>query len=346
MNKKKIFYFLFIFVVLLFLFKSINNNNRFSRNYFYFSTINEITIFGESESKSESILNGCDKILNDIENKMSKTLNNSDVSKINSSAGKDFVKVSNDTFYVISKALNYSKISNGTFDITIGPLSDLWGIGTNQAKIPLQNDINDKLKLIDYTNIILDESNKSIKLNDTNMQIDLGAIAKGYAADKIKEFLESENIKNAIINLGGNISIIGTKNNKELFTVGIQDPTSPRGDTIGNISLSNKSVVTSGVYERYIESNEKIYHHLLDPYTGYPFENDLSSVTIVSSNSINCDALSTSAFGLGLKDGLKLIESLDNVDAIFITKSKQVYLTSNIKGDFNLTDNSFTIVKD
>lgn len=346
MNRKKfIISSVVIILAITFLYFKISiSENKYSRNYYYLGTINEITIFGTNKGKSEKILNHCDDILKDIENKMSDSLPNSEVSKINSNAGNDFVKVSSDTFYIIKEAISYSNISNGYFDITIGPLSDLWGIGTENSKIPSREEIDENLNLVNYKNIVLDESNTSVKLKTKNMKIDLGAIAKGYAADVIADYLKSNNVKSAIINLGGNIYTLGTKNNKEGFTVGIQDPTMPRGNSIGSIITSNKSIVTSGIYERYIKDKNKIYHHILNPSSGYPFENELSSVTIISDKSINCDSLSTSAFGLGLDKGLKLIESQKNTDAIFITKNKEIYLTSQIKNKFNLTDPSFKIV--
>ncbi|MBC5995645.1 FAD:protein FMN transferase [Romboutsia ilealis] len=333
-----------VFVITFLLYNSSNTKNKYSREYYYLGTINEVTILGINKSKSEKLLNHCDEILKDIENKMSDTIPGSDVSKINNNAGSNFVNVSDDTFFVIKEAIRYSNLSDGNFDITIGPISDLWGIGTKNSNVPSVEEIQNILDLVDYKNIILDESNKSIKLNKSNMRIDLGAIAKGYAADIIVDYLKANNVKSAIVNLGGNIYTLGSKNHKDPFTVGIQDPTLPRGNSIGNIKTTNKSVVTSGIYERYIQKGNKIYHHILNPYSGYPFENELSSVTIISNKSIICDALSTSVFGLGLEKGFDLIESLDNVDAILITKNKEIYLTSNIKNKFNLTDNSFKII--
>lgn len=347
MNRKKLIFAPVILILLLMLFfiQKKQYTTSFSRDYYALGTINEITIFGLNESKSNKLLDDCYTILNDIDNKMSVTIPSSDVSQINKNAGKNFVKVSDDTFFVIKNALIYSDLSKGNFDITIGPLSDLWGIGTENATVPSSTDIKNKLPFVSYKNISIDKSNKSVKLNKPNMKMDLGAIAKGYAADKICEYLKSNNVKSAIINLGGNIYTIGYKNNKEPFTIGIQDPTMPRGNSIGYIDSSNKSIVTSGIYERYIEQDNKIYHHILDPSTGYPFNNELSSVTIISDTSINCDALSTSVFGLGLSDGINLIESIDNTDAIFITKDKKIYLSSNIEDIFTLTDSSFEIVK-
>lgn len=335
-----------VLVITFLLYIFFNTKNKYSKEYYYLGTINEITILGMNKLKSEKLLNCCDDILRDVENKMSDTIPGSDVSKINNNAGSNFVNVSDDTFFVIKEAIKYSNLSNGNFDITIGPISDLWGIGTKNSKVPSIKEIQSVLNLVDYKNIILDESNKSIKLKKSNMKIDLGAIAKGYAADIIVDYLKSNNVKSAIVNLGGNIYTLGSKNNKEPFTVGIQDPTLPRGNSIGNIKTTNKSVVTSGIYERYIQKENKIYHHILNPSSGYPFENELSSVTIISNKSIICDALSTSVFGLGLDKGLDLIESLDNTDAILITKNKEIYLTSNIENQFNLTDNSFKIIKE
>lgn len=334
-----------ILVITLLLSIFFNTKSNYSKEYYYLGTVNEITILGMSKLKSEKILNYCGEILKDIENKMSNTIPGSDVSKINNNAGSNFVNVSDDTFFVIKEAIKYSNLSNGNFDITIGPISDLWGIGTKNSKVPSNKEIQTLLNLVDYKNIILDESNKSIKLKKRNMKIDLGAIAKGYAADIIIDYLKSNNVKSAIVNLGGNIYTLGSKNKNEPFTVGIQNPNLPRGNSIGNIKTTNKSVVTSGIYERYIQKENKIYHHILNPSSGYPFENELSSVTIISNKSIICDALSTSVFGLGLDKGLALIESLDSTDAILITKNKEIYLTSNIKNQFNLTDNSFKIVK-
>lgn len=340
----------FIFVVIILLCSGIyvyyknNQSSSYSKDYFSLGTINKVTILNQSKSKSNQLLIECGNILNDIDEKMSTHIDNSEVCQINKNAGIEAVKVSDDTFYVINEAIKYSKLSNGGFDITIGPLVDLWGIGTDNAKVPSLDEIKSKLTLINYKNIILDEGNKTVKLSQKNMDIDLGGIAKGFAADKIANYLKEEGVNNAIINLGGNIYTIGYKEKNTPFKVGIQDPTQPRGNSIATIEASNISVVTSGIYERYLEKDNKLYHHMLSPFTGFPFENNLTSVTIISDKSINCDALSTSAFGLGLEKGMKLIESVDNVDAVFITQDKEIYLSNGIKNNFTLTDNSFTVI--
>ena len=346
MNRKKlisIFLGALLIISLIYSISINRNEESISNTYYNLGTINEVTLYDVNKKTGEKILEECGSILMDIDNKMSNTIKSSDVSKINKNAGKAYTKVSKDTYYVIKESIEFSNISNDTFDISVGPLIDLWSIGTDNAKVPNKEEIENVLPLVDYSKILLNDENISVKLSEENMKIDLGGIAKGYAADKIYDYLKSQNIKSAIINLGGNILTLGSKNNDQPFSIGIQDPTMPRGNSIGNIKVTNKSVVTSGIYERYIEKDNKIYHHMLNPHTGYPFENNLNSVTIVSDESIICDALSTTTFGLGLDNGMKLIESLDNVDAIFITKDKKIYLSSNLKDKFNLTDTSFSI---
>lgn len=347
MNKKKLPVILIIVVAILFsLFMIIKNKkeDKYSSTYYNLGTINEITLYDITKKDGDRILKKCESILKDIDNKMSSQITSSEISKINNKAGDDYVKVSDDTYYVIKESIIFSSMSNDTFDISVGPIVDLWAIGTENAKVPTKKEIKDKLPLVNYKDILLNDNSKSVKLAKKDMKIDLGGIAKGYAADKIYEYLKEEKLESALINLGGNIYVLGSKENNQPFSIGVQDPTKPRGNSIGNIKVSNKSVVTSGIYERYLEKNNKIYHHMLDPHTGYPFDNNLSSVTIVSDKSIICDALSTTTFGLGVEKGLKLVESLDGVDAIFITKDKKIYLSNNLKNKFNLTDNKFTIV--
>ena len=347
MNKKKLPVILIIVVAILFsLFMIIKNKkeDKYSSTYYNLGTINEITVYDITKKDGDRILKKCESILKDIDNKMSSQITSSEISKINNKAGDDYVKVSDDTYYVIKESIIFSSMSNDTFDISVGPIVDLWAIGTENAKVPTKKEIKDKLPLVNYKDILLNDNSKSVKLAKKDMKIDLGGIAKGYAADKIYEYLKEEKLESALINLGGNIYVLGSKENNQPFSIGVQDPTKPRGNSIGNIKVSNKSVVTSGIYERYLEKNNKIYHHMLDPHTGYPFDNNLSSVTIVSDKSIICDALSTTTFGLGVEKGLKLVESLDGVDAIFITKDKKIYLSNNLKNKFNLTDNKFTIV--
>lgn len=344
MNNKK-YAFLTIVIIAICFFAYIMRNNfdkgDFSQTYYDLGTVSEISIFNVKKSDSEKILKECGDILLNIDNTMGKTRDYTEVSKINQASGKEFVKISEETFLVIKKALEMSEASNGTFDITVGPIVELWSIGTENARVPNQAEIQESLPLVNYKDVTLDEKNTSVKLERENMKIDLGAIAKGYAADKIRDYLKSQNVESAIINLGGNIFVLGEKKQNTPFTVSIQDPTDDRGNIIGSLELSNKSVVTSGIYERYIEKDGKIYHHMINPKDGYPFDNNLSSVTIISNSSLDGDGLSTTAFGLGVSDGMKLIESIPNVDAVFVTEDKKVYTTSNLKNKLTITNDSF-----
>jgi len=321
----------------------VNKKEDLSGTYYYLGTVNEITILKEKKSKSENVLEKSEKILMDVHNKMSSQQKDTEVNKINENAGIKPVTVSDETYHVVEMAIKYAKLNEGVFDPSIGAVSSLWQIGTDDQRIPTKDEIQDKVGLVDYSKIELSEENKSVYLKEKGMKIDLGAIAKGYSADLIAEMLTENDIKSAIVNLGGNVFVVGKNVNGKAFKVGIQAPYETHSASIGYVQVESTSVVTSGVYERYIKEGDTIYHHMLDPKTGYPFENNLNSVSIISKKSIDGDALSTSTYGLGLEKGMKFIESQKDVDAIFITKDKKVYTTSSLKGKFFLTDDTYTL---
>ena len=281
----------------------------------------------------------------ELENKMSTKIATSEVSKINDNAGIDKVKVSDDTYTVIKEALKYGKISKGKFDITVGNLVDLWGIGTENEKVPSKEEIQKALATVDYNKVEIDDNNKTVFLKDKGMKIDLGAIAKGYVADDIVKILEKDGVKSAIINLGGNVYVYGNKAGKN-FKIGIRNPLSPDpNDYLGIYQSQNESVVTSGVYERFFEKDGKRYHHILSTSDGYPIDNNLISTSIITKSSMDADALSTTTFALGLEEGLKLIENTKNTEAMFITADKKIYMTSGLKEKFELKNSDFTIEK-
>lgn len=303
------------------------------------------------DKNGEAILKEAFEIVNDIENKMSINMNKSKTSEviaINRNAGKSFVKVSDETFEIIKKGKQYSELSGGKFDITVGPLVKLWGIGTPNARVPSSDELKSTISLINYRNILFDESNKSIMLKNPGMVIDLGGIAKGYTADVIADFLKSKGVKHAIVNLGGNVMLVGGHPKGRDWVIGLQDPFNHevRGASeVGKLTLSSKTIVTSGVYERYFEANGKRYHHILSPFTGYPVENDLVSLSIITDVSANADALSTSVFSMGLEEGMKFVQGVKGVDAIFVTKDKKVYTTSGIRNAFKITNSDFKLQK-
>ena len=293
---------------------------------FLLDTVVVITLY---DGQSRETLQGVFDLCAEYENLLSKTIEGCDVWKINHAGGKPVV-VSAQTAEVIKSALHYSEITDGAFDITIGPVSSLWNFKSENPSVPAQADLDEALSHVDYKNVVLEGN--TVTLKDPKAQIDLGGIAKGFIADKLAQYLRDHKVTSAIINLGGNTFALGSKGGND-WSVGLQDPFGRVQTPIAAVFLQNKSVVTSGIYERYFELDGVFYHHILDPATGYSVRNDLTSVTIISDKSIDGDALSTSCYVLGLEKGLALIESIDGVDAIFIDKDKNFYMTDGIGGE-------------
>lgn len=338
-----------IVIILFFLFKpgsKKQNTEPTSMSQFLLGTVIDLKLYdAPSQKAGEKILNEAFSILKRIEDKMSINIESSEISQINKNAGLSEVIVSDETFFVIDRGEYYSKLSGGHFDISIGPLVRLWGIGTDSARVPSPNEIIEAKKRVGYKKVILDKEKKSVKLEEKDMMLDLGGIAKGYAADAIAEYFYSKNIKSAIINLGGNVYALGSNVTGKPWRIGIQNPFDARGKSIGLVHVKDKTVVTSGIYERYFEYQGKHYHHILNPFKGYPVENNLASITIITDKSIDADGLSTTVFALGIEKGKELVETLKGVDVIFVTKDKKVYKTSGLKKSFEMTNSEFTLVE-
>jgi len=307
--------------------------------YDMLGTVVTIKLYDHKDSK---ILDMVFDRIEEIENRMSVNIEDSDISKINKNAGKEAVVVHDDVYDVLKKAKYYAEISNSAFEPTIGPLVQLWGIGKEGERIPEDDEIKNLLSKVDYRKLELLDDNK-VFLRDEGMAIDLGGIAKGYAADEVNRILEENKVKSAIIDLGGNIYVKGNKLDGNKWRVGIQDPFEVRNANVGIISTLNKSVVTSGNYERYFEEDGVRYHHILDIQTGYPARNEVAGISIIADKSMDADALSTALFVLGVEKGLELVEKIDGIDAIFITKNYEVYKSSGIKEDFIIDNEKFTL---
>ena len=278
-----------------------------------------------------------------IEGLMSAQIETSEISEIMNQAGIEPVKVSEETFYVIERALYYADLSGGKFDPTIGPIVDLWGIGTEDARVPDQGEIDEALQYVDYNLIELDEAALTVYLPLEGMSLDLGGIAKGYVADELVKVLDEGQVERAMINLGGNVYAYGEKANGELYKVAIQTPYDTRNTYFGYTELQDATVVTSGPYERYFEEDGVIYHHIFDAHTGYPLQGDVVSVSIVSPNSIDADALSTLLFTMSPEDGLELIESIVGIECVYVDKSFKLTLSSGLIDNFVLTDDQYEI---
>lgn len=272
----------------------------------------------------------------------------SEVDAVNKNAGMKPVHVTPSVYRVIEAAKHYSENSNGSFDLAIGPITSLWHIGFADARKPAQSEIDAKLPLVHYQDVVLNKKQQTVYLKKKGMAIDLGGIAKGFITDEVVKTLKKQHVTTAIIDLGGNIFVMGKspKSTKKDWSVGIQDPKKPRGTAIGTLPASNKTIVTSGIYERYLKVDGKVYMHLMNPKTGYPFDNELMGVSIITKKSVDGDALSTATFDKGLVDGMAYIEKLNYADAIFVTKDKKVYVSSGLKDKFKLLkDSGYTLAK-
>lgn len=301
---------------------------------FKLNTVVKVTIY---DSQDEKILQDALALCDKYEKIFSRTRTDSEIYLLNE--GKlpqedGYYILSEECEELIGKGLYYSELSGGAFDITIEPLSSLWDFTSGEKQIPDPQTLVEAQKHVGYEKVEL-KGNK-IRFQEDGMGLELGAIAKGYIADKIKEFLISEGIESAVIDLGGNVLCIGARPDGEAFRVGIQKPFADRNETVATAGIRDRSVVSSGIYERYFEKDGKLYHHILNPKSGYPYENGLTAVTILSDESVDGDGLSTVCFALGLEKGLELINSLPDTQAVFITEDGELHYSEHFEEEVPL----------
>lgn len=305
-----------------------------SSTAFKLNTVVTVTIY---DSRDESLLDEALALCDKYEALFSRTKPSSELYRLNHGTlpkeGNASV-LSSDTADLISKGLEYGNLSNGAFDIAIEPVSSLWDFTSEEKIIPDQAALDAALPLISYKDVLLEGN--LLTFRQEGMGLDLGAIAKGYIADKMKEFLMEKGVKSATINLGGNVLCIGNRPDGNPFRIGIQKPFANRSETIAIMDITGKSVVSSGIYERYFEKDGCLYHHILNPATGYPYDNHLTSVTIISDKSVDGDGLSTSCFALGLEKGMELIDSLPDVQAVFITDDYQLHYSEGFEKEISM----------
>lgn len=336
------------------------SNQGISKTGFFLDTVCSITIYGladedgrlaamsgeEMEKECYLIITDAFKLCSEYENMLSKTIETSDIARINNAEGKA-VAVSDETIEVLKKGMEFGRLSGGAFDITIGKATDLWDFHDNAETgheggvVPTEKDLRDAISHVNYENIKIEGN--GVSLTDPETEINLGGIAKGYIADKAAEYLEERGVVSAIVDLGGNIVAIGGKTSQIAasgdtqetdFKIGIKDPLSSSGGLLELIPCKNKTVVTSGTYERYFEKDGVKYHHILDVNTGYPVDTDVLSVTIIADRgkSADCDGLSTTCLALGMDKGMELVKSLEGFEAVFVDKDGNVEISSdNIK---------------
>lgn len=285
-----------------------------------------------------------------LEDKLTVNREISEVMSINKAAGKHPVGVSPFVFTLIEQAKAISIAKNSCFNVAIGALVKLWKIGFQNGNVPADEQIQYCLLLTNPHLIRLDKQKYTVFLEKTGMEIDLGAIAKGYIADAIKKLLLAQQVNTAIINLGGNVLTVGDSplSADGYWKIGLQKPFAKSSQPIVVIKIKNKSVVTSGIYERFfIEANQH-YHHILDPKTGYPLDNELQSVSVISHSSMQGDIYSTHLYGLGIEKSISYLQETPSLAALFVTKDKKIIvvnidssLIQLINKEYVITNHSF-----
>lgn len=304
-----------------------NSDEPLTDTTFALDTFITVTIYHGGD---ETVLKDSLDFIRKYETVFSATNPDAELYKLNHrEKGVMSVKTSEDLAYLIDKALYYSKISNGAFDITTQPLKELWDFNTETPKLPSEESIKEALPKVDYNRVSVEGD--TVKFTSDDTMIDLGAIAKGYIADKTKEFLVGKGVDSAIINLGGNVLCIGKKPNGQNFTIGLQKPYADRNETVALLKVNDESVVSSGVYERHFVIDGKNYHHILNPKTGYPYDNGLIEVSILTKSSTDADALSTTCFSLGVEEGVKLLNSIPDTYGYFILSDYSIVYSDGAK---------------
>ena len=314
--------------------------NQASTEFFAMNTYMIINIVGADAQEAITEAKNC--VLS-IEKQLSKTLPESEIAAINAANG-EAVPVSIETYTVISEALRYSDLTDGAFDITVGPLMELWGFVSGNFSVPTQEDIDSALALIDSSAVVLDPELHTVRLARKGMQIDLGGIAKGYASNKVMEILDSYEVDSAMISLGGNVSVYGQKPNGELWNIGITDPTD-RASMIGVVHITEGFVITSGGYERYFEANDKKYIHIMDPKTGSPVVSDLLSISIIGSDGTMGDSLSTALFVMGKDKAISYWREHPDFSFVLCDTQGRLYISADSRTSFTPNDPNTEVIQ-
>lgn len=290
---------------------------------FYFDTVVTVTLYGADDALLQDIWKACER----YENMLSKTVEGSDVSRINNAQGQT-VTVDAETWNVLSEAKKLNRLTGGAFAITIAPLTAQWDFTGGTNRMPTDEERLAALPLVDDEQLLLGENN-AVTL-PAGMQIDLGGIAKGYIADQVAALVRGR-CSGAMLNFGGNVYAVGTKPDGSAYRVGVQDPDDPNSSNpIGVVSVTDRSVVTSGIYERGFTIDGVRYHHILSPWTGLPSDSDLASATIIAESSMDADALATACIVLGSEKALQLTQE-NGYPALMILRDGTVMMNDLMK---------------
>lgn len=309
-------------------------NSSYEESFIAMGTVFSVKLYGgENEEAAKQIK---ETVENSETQLLSRLSESSVIYNINKN-GKG--EISTELYNLMTLSQQVSRDSGGAYDMTVGALTGLWNIGTENARVPSEEELSKALKTVGYENVTL--TSDSVTLSE-GQQIDLGAIGKGYMCDKAAEILKENDIKSAVISAGGSILVYGENPSGGQWKVGIRNPEGSSSDIFAVLSLNEGYISTSGDYERTFTENGKTYHHILNPQTGYPADSGLSSVTIISASGALSDALSTACFVLGYENSLPLLEKY-GAEGIFVTHDKKVYMSDGIKNSLEITDESFVL---
>ena len=303
-----------------------------SREFPALGTVNRICIYDGGRTEA---LDAVQQRVVELENRLSVFRPDSEIWRLNKNAGRRPVAVSPETFHLLATAKEYGRLSEGAFAVTVRPLSALWNIGKPGATVPEPDKIEAAQELVNDGDLVLDKETCTAFLVRPGQSVDLGGIAKGYAADEARRVLSQYGVRYAVVDLGGNSRTIGTRPDGSPWRIGIQNPADVRGSYIGTVSVQDETVVTSGVNERFFVKDGVFCHHIIDPCSGRPAQSGLMSVTVVGRSSIKADALSTTVFVLGMRKGAELLKS-QNAQAVFASSDYNIFTTECMTHRFSL----------
>lgn len=296
-----------------------------------------------SAENGEELILAVNDLLHDIEAEWSAYRDGSVPAKINAKAGVSPEEITDEQYEIIRDVYDFSVYTEGRFDLTISPLVKLWNITSGEASVPSADKISHALSYIGLENITLDDEAKTVYLDRPGVELDFGGSLKGYAVERALEFYQQSGAKGAMISIGGSVAVTGKKpgedGEKTDFRIGLRDPLGSASDYYGVLTASDKVICSSGAYERYFEEDGVVYHHILDPMTGYPAKSDLLSITVISEDGLLCDCLSTWLY----MGGLSLVkEHLNEPDysVIAVDEAKRVWISDSLTGAFTLRDGS------
>ncbi len=311
-----------------------SSDGRETRSRLVMDTKVDVTLFGVSSREATTVANEMFSEMERLESILSRHIPGSDISRINDAAGKSWVSVEPETIAVLKESMTAAQLTEGVFDPTVGVLLRLWGFGTDDPRVPSPNELEQALERVGYEYIEIDEENNKVFLSQTGMNIDVGGIAKGYIVDRGQEITAKAGVKATFINAGGDISIRGSRPQGGKWRVAVQDPNNPQ-EWVAIIEMEEGSIATSGDYQRFFEEDGVIYHHILDPFSGFPARH-VSSVTITGPSTSMVDALTTGIFVLGVDRGLELLEALPGYEGMIVDVDGEIVITVGLEDDVEI----------